>query len=271
MTRDPSAAEGPGSASTAGVEGPEWGARARPWSELCAPMSEPAWRVIADATGIGTGMRVLDVACGSGEFCALAAGRGASVSGIDAAGGMIEIARARVPAAHLRVGPMERLPWADAGFDVVTAFNAVQFAADPVVALAEARRVVRPDGRVAVCNWGGERELFAVLRPLGELSPPKPGPARPAVGEPGVLEDLFGRAGLTPGRGGEVDVPFTAPDLPALERALLAGAGFGSAIEHAGEETVRRTLADTAAPFRRADGSYRFGNRFRYLVGARAP
>jgi hypothetical protein len=68
-----------------------------------------------------------------------------------------------------------------------------------------------------------------------------------------------------------VDVPFTAPDLRALERALLAGAGFGSAVEHAGEETVRRTLADTAAPFRRADGSYRFGNRFRYLVGARAP
>jgi trans-aconitate methyltransferase len=62
------------------------------------------------ATGIGEGVSVLDVGCGSGEFCELAAARGARVSGIDAAAGLIEVARRRLPEADLRVGAIEQLP-----------------------------------------------------------------------------------------------------------------------------------------------------------------
>ena len=114
---------------------------------------------------------------------------------------MIEIARGRLPGADLRVGAMERLPWADDGFDLVTGFNAFQFAADFGSALAEARRVTRPGGQVAICNWGRaeDRELSAVLGPLRELLPPgPPSPPGPAVGEPGVLEELARAAGLSP-------------------------------------------------------------------------
>jgi ubiquinone/menaquinone biosynthesis C-methylase UbiE len=105
---------------------------------------------VADATGIGAGTRVLDVGCGSGELLSLAAGRGGVVSGLDAAEGHD---RDRLPAADLHVGPMERLPGDDDTFDVVTGFNAFQFAADMVVALREAARVARGGGLVAVCNW----------------------------------------------------------------------------------------------------------------------
>jgi ubiquinone/menaquinone biosynthesis C-methylase UbiE len=93
--------------------------------------------------------------CGSGGFCELAAARGARVSGIDAAAGLIEFARGRLPHADLRVGAIEQLPWPDDSFDVVSGFNAFQFAADFVAALDEARRVTRSGGRVAICNWGG--------------------------------------------------------------------------------------------------------------------
>jgi SAM-dependent methyltransferase len=250
-------------ATTAGTEGPDWSARAEGWAEVWAGMGDPARLAIADAAGIGPGMRVLDIACGSGEFCALAAGRGAEVAGIDAAEGMIAIARRRLPDADLRVGPMEQLPWEDDAFDLATAVNALQFAADFVDALREAARVVRPGGAVAVCNWGRveHRDLLAVMRTLRE----GPGAAGPTIGDPGELERRARLAGLEPLEAGEVDVPFAVPDQATLEHAFLVDSA-GGALERLGEAEVRRRVAEAAAPYRRDDGSYRFENRFRYLI-----
>ena len=76
-------------------------------------MSEPARLAAADAARIGPGLRVLDAGCGTGEFCALAVARGAHVSGIDAAAGMLAIARERAAEADLRVGDIGSLPWDD--------------------------------------------------------------------------------------------------------------------------------------------------------------
>ena len=253
--------------TSAATEGPDWSAKAAGWAELWASLAEPAREAVAEATGIATGMRVLDVGCGSGELCMLAAARGAVVSGIDAADGMIEIARRRLPGADLRVGAMERLPWDDGSFDLVTAFNAFQFAADFAAALAEARRVTRPGGQIAICNWGrlDDRELFVVLGRLRELEPPgPPTPPGPAIGEPGVLEDLARDAGLAPIRADEVDVPYEVPDEATLARALRADAS-----EHVSDDALRQVIAEVAAPFRRPDGSYRFENRFRYVIAVR--
>ena len=61
-------------------------------------------------------------------------------------------------------------------------------------------------------------------------------------------------------------MPLEAPDQETLERTMLAAGGVVPALEHSGEAAVRRTIAAAAAPFRRADGSYRLENRFRYIV-----
>jgi SAM-dependent methyltransferase len=252
--------------SSAASEGPEWSSRAEAWAEWWPALAAPARDAVAAAAAIGPGTRVLDVGCGSGEFCALAAELGAQVSGIDAAEGMVAIARRRLPRADLRVGPMEALPWPEHAFDVVTAFNSLQFAADFVTALREAGRV---GGRVVICNWGRHEqlELLRVSGTLGELLPPEPdSPPGPAVGEPGVLEELARAAGLAPAAAGEVDTPYEVRDLATPERALIEGAGFLPAIAHAGERRVHEAIAAAAAPFRRRDGSYRFENRFRYLI-----
>ena len=254
-------------ATTAATEGRDWSAKAAGWAELWASLAQPAREAVAEAAAIGPGMRVLDVGCGTGELCALATSRGAVASGLDAAEGMIAIARRRLPGADLRVGAMERLPWDDGSFDLVTAFNAFQFAADFGAALAEAARVTRPGGQIAVCNWGRleDRELFVVLGRLRELEPPGPRtPPGPAIGEPGVLEDLARDAGLAPVRADEVDVPYEVPDDATLERALRADAS-----EHVSGDALRQLIAEVAAPFRRSDGSYRFENRFRYVIARR--
>jgi SAM-dependent methyltransferase len=253
-------------ASTADTEGPEWSARAVVWAEQWGRFAAPARDAIAELTAIGPGMRVLDIGCGSGEMCALVSARGAEAAGLDAAEGMIEIARRLVPEADLRVGAMEQLPWEDDRFDVATAVNALQFAADFVDALAEAARVVRPGGSVAVCNWGPmeDRQLFVVMRALRD----GPSAAGPEISEPGGLERLALRAGLQPGRSGDIDVPYEAPDRESLETAFLNDALFG-ALERLGEKETRRLIAEAAEPFRRPDGSYRFENRFRYVIASR--
>jgi SAM-dependent methyltransferase len=229
-------------ATSAPNEGPEWSVRAPAWSEL---------------------------------WGGLAAARGAQASGIDAAEGMIAIARRRVPGADLRVGPMEALPWDDGSFDVVTGINAFQFAADVTRALGEARRVTRAGGRVAAANWarpgGREEELLAVTGALRALAPPvadppATAPAAPSVGEPGVVEELARAAGLAPQRTGSVEVRFAAPDLATLERAVLDGAGLRGVTTGADPDAVRETIREAAAPFRQPDGAYRFTNEFVYVV-----
>jgi SAM-dependent methyltransferase len=260
--------------TSATIQGPLWSARAADWAELAAGISTPAWEAVADATGVDGGTQVLDLGCGSGEFCRLAAARGADVSGIDAAEGLIAIARREVPGGDFRAGGMENLPWGGARFDVVTAFTALQFAADLGAALGEAARVTRPGGQVAICDWSRQTgsELHAVLGALHGLMPAPPADAAPGgpeiLARPGALESLLRRAGLESARDDEVAVPFEAPDGRALVRGMLSAGPMQPLLDHAGEDAVRQTILAASQPFARADGSYRFENTFRYVIAS---
>jgi SAM-dependent methyltransferase len=248
----------------------DWSARAAVWEELWSPVCQPARCAVADAVGVGPGTRLLDVGCGAGEFIALAAQRGAEVAGLDAAAAMLAQARQRVPEADLRRGSMEALPWPDDAFDVVSAFNALQFAADPARALREVARVARPGGLVALCNWGrrAARPVLDVIEAAEALTPEG---VREDVGlgEPGAFEALAAAAGLRPRSAGDVDAPLALPDHAALVRAFVDGGWCAAAVVHAGDAAVRKVVVAAAAPYRRPDGSYRFENRFRFLVAER--
>jgi hypothetical protein len=75
-------------------------------------------------------------------------------------------------------------------------------------------------------------------------------------------------AGLTPEHAGVVDVPYEFSDRSTLENALLAIAPVYGVGAELAEEVVRAKVEPAAEPFRRPDGSYRFENRFRYLIAA---
>ena len=130
-----------------------WGTNPRDWAELAEPQNRPLFEELLDATAVTNATRLLDVACGSGYAVALAADRGAHVSGIDITPALLEIARERSPGADLREGEMGALPFADSQFDVVTATNAFQFALDPEQALHDATRVLVPGGRIAAATF----------------------------------------------------------------------------------------------------------------------
>ncbi len=113
-----------------------WGPGARDWADYNEPMCTPFYEAVLDATAVAAGTRLLDIGCGGGFALLLAARRGAIVAGLDAAAPLLDIARERVPGASLTIGDLEDpLPYPEGAFDVVTSFNSVQYASDPVAAV----------------------------------------------------------------------------------------------------------------------------------------
>ena len=179
---------------SATVQGQLWGTGPQDWSEVIEPLLRPIHVVTVNALAPLSGLSLLDAGCGTGLALQLAAERGARVSGLDASAALLDVARGRLPDADLRVGDIEELPYDDATFDVVTAFNSMQYASDPKTAVAELARVARPGGRVAIEVWGDPArcETEGFFTRLRQLAPPPPGTAAPlAVSEPGVVEGLL--------------------------------------------------------------------------------
>jgi SAM-dependent methyltransferase len=259
-----------GNDGSAVVNGSLWGARARAWTDIQEPIARPLYVDALARTGVGRGTAYLDVGCGAGLALSLAAARAATVSGIDAAESLVAVARARVAGADVRLGELEELPFGDGSFDVITGFNAFQYAAHPARALAEARRVARAGGHVVVATWAPPERTQAAavvgaMKPL--LPPPPPGAPGPfALSDEAALRTLATEAGWTPLEVHDVDCPFAYPDVETAVLGLDSSGVAERARRHSGEAAVSAAHREVAEKYRRADGSVHIGNAFRYLV-----
>ena len=128
---------------------------------LTGPSTEEEHRIALAMLSISPGDRVLDLACGPGNFTrdfALASGDGLVV-GVDSSETMLAVAVRDNPmgnAAYLR-GDARDLPFRDGSFDAVCCFAALYLIEEPMRALAEIVRVLAPGGRLALmssCNRG---------------------------------------------------------------------------------------------------------------------
>lgn len=255
---------------TAGVNGPLWGASARDWSEVQEGQFRPGYAAVLAHCGLGAGTDYLDAGCGAGMAAGIAALLGAKVSGFDAAEALLAIARERVPGGDFRAADLEAVPFADASFDVVTGFNAFQFAGDPVRALSEARRVTRPGGQVVIMTWGDPEGMEAAsivgaLRPL--LPAPPAGAAGPfALSDKAKLRGFAEAAGLAPEAVVDVDSGWRYPDEATALRGLGSSGVAARARGLVGAAAVDDAHRAALAPFRQADGSFRIGASCRFLV-----
>jgi SAM-dependent methyltransferase len=186
------------------------------------------------------------------------------------------MARQRLPAADVREGDLQALPFAAASFDAVTAVNSVFYAQDMAAAMRELVRVVRPGGRVVVTVWGPPERcefLTAVMPALGPLMPPPPPGAPPphpgALSEPGALEAVLTGAGLRVIEEGEVACPFVFPSADASWRGNASAGVNQAAIAHSGEAAVRTVYANADRAHTRPDGSVRYENVFLWAAGER--
>ncbi len=126
------------------------------------------------------GMRVLDVACGSGNLAMVTAQRGCVTSGVDFAANLLAQARDRAAAARLHIefreGDAEALPYPNSSFDAVVTMFGAMFAPRPELVATELLRVTKPGGFVAMANWTPEGfigKMFNVFQK--HLPPPPPG------------------------------------------------------------------------------------------------
>ncbi len=226
-----------------------WGRRAVDFATLSEPSNCREYVSLHQHLGVGTGDRLLDVACGSGLAVELAAARGADCAGIDASPRLVAVARDRSPAADLRVGDMHDLPWDDDTFDVVTSFRGI-WGTTPD-ALAEVHRVLRPGGRVGITVWGHIKASPGAwaLRPFTLAAEPKVRnqAAMVALGRPGVGEELLARFGFTGVRRVEVPFAWEFPDPETYARALAATGPAYEAVQRVGEEAFHAYAVEVAA------------------------
>jgi SAM-dependent methyltransferase len=163
----------------------------------------PVGERLVRRVGIGRDEDVLDVACGTGKAAIRAAQAGGRVTGTDLTPELFDAARREADAAGVSVdwveGDAEALPFADAGFDVVLSTFGVMFAPRHAVAAAELARVLRPGGRLALCNWTPEGAQGELFRALADFAPGPPPPfAQPPLlwGSEQHVRDLFAGTGI---------------------------------------------------------------------------
>jgi SAM-dependent methyltransferase len=145
------------------------------------------------------GERILDLATGTGWTSRLLARRGARVTGIDIAPGLIAAASARAKAEGLEIeyeiGDAEKLPYPDASFDAVVSTFGVMFVSRPEAAAGELARVCRKGGRIGLATWppdGSVRNMFVLMSAYA--APPTPSPPSPfAWGNRDRVQELLGR------------------------------------------------------------------------------
>lgn len=134
---------------------------------------------------IEPGMRVLDVACGTGNTAIPLARKGAVVTGVDIAPNLLEQARERAAAENLTVtfdeGDAERLPYADASFDAVVSMFGAMFAPRPELVASELARVLRPGGLLAMANWDPASFTAEMFKVTARHAPMPPGLAPPIL------------------------------------------------------------------------------------------
>lgn len=154
------------------------------WADAMAGLADKINQPLLDAAAVTPGAATLDLAGGTGEPAFSAARRvgdaGLSVC-TDISPGMLKGAAARpAPAAGrlaFAAADMTALPFADACFDATTCRFGVMFVPDPMQAIHETARVLKPGGRAAFMLWGPQadnRLLDEIAAALDETLGPAP-------------------------------------------------------------------------------------------------
>lgn len=187
-----------------------WNAIAPRYDEFTTPMNQLFAEEALLRVDLGPGVRILDVACGSGALAIPAARRGARVMAVDLAPAMIKrlIARAcaeRLPAVTGRVMNGESLEFPDDTFDVTASQNGISLFSDLKAGLREAVRVTKPGGAVLIIAFGSPHRAEFIGFLLGALRAAVPGftpPINPPslpfqLADPDRFSRELAEAGLT--------------------------------------------------------------------------
>jgi SAM-dependent methyltransferase len=159
-----------------------------------AETTAPAANAFIARRHLKPGVRLLDVACGSGNLCIPAAKAGAAVTGIDIAPNLLDEARSRATLESVDIafdeGDAERLPYQDGAFDIIVSMFGAMFAPRPEVVARELARVCRPGGQIVMANWTLTGFIGDLFRMTGKhVAPPAGVPSPLLWGDEAVVRE----------------------------------------------------------------------------------
>jgi SAM-dependent methyltransferase len=207
------------------------------YERMMGAWSRLAGEVFLDWLAPRSGLRWIDIGCGSGAFTELLVERcaPAEVQGVDPSEGQLAFARARPAArtAEFRQGDAMALPFPEDRFDAAVMALVIFFVPDPGKGVAEMVRVVCPGGTVATYAWdmlGGGNPLEPIqaeMRAMGltPLLPPISGASRMEA-----LGNLWTGAALDAVETREITVQRTFTDFDGFWTTSLMGSQVGPAV-----------------------------------------
>ncbi len=153
---------------------------------------------LVGACGIGPGMKVLDVAAGTGNASIPAAATGADVIASDLTPELFDAGRKRADAEGVKLqwveADAENLPFENETFDIVMSSIGAMFAPQHEKVASELVRVCRSGGTIGMLNWTPEGMIGDLFRTMGPFAPPPPPGAQPPPlwGSEGHIREMFG-------------------------------------------------------------------------------
>lgn len=247
-----------------------WGQRVKHWASIQEPTGKAGYDFVLQNITLNPSTALLDTGCGSGYFAEMAYNRGAVITGIDATPELITAAKIRVSQADFVIGEMEELPFDDNIFDVVCGFNSFQYAAQTANAIAEAKRVLKPGGKLAAMIWGDKEECEAAsyLKAVGSLMPlPPPGAPGPfALSENYVLEKILKQANFKIISNNDITSIWDYPDADTAVNGLISAGPVARAIDNSGFEKVYSAISQAIKPYQQPNGHVVYRNKFRVVI-----
>lgn len=238
------------------------------YDEFFLPALFRAWppRLVA-AARLGPGMRVLDVACGTGVLtieAARAVSPGGRAVGLDLNSGMLAVARRKAPQIDWRQAPAEALPFDSGDFDATVSQFGLMFFQDRHAALREMWRVLRPGGRLAIAVWDalentpGYSAVTSLLARLfgeaiaGLLRAPY------ALGDPRALEALLVDSGIEEPQVSRASGEARFPSIRSWMHTDVRGWTLSDALDDRQFECLVAEAESELRGFVGPDGSVRF-------------